>query len=168
MAKLLTDLSKASKSTLYRRANPEQYAREKAARNMLKFTNPEQYAKNIASSMKSQKARLKTLPGLLDSRFSAMKTRAKEYGRGFKITRAYLDKLVEESGMVCAISGVKLSAKQGDLHVLSFDRINNNAGYVYGNVQVVSAYVNTAKLDLTSEEFVQICEQIVAHNKAKV
>lgn len=43
----------------------------------------------------------------------------------------------------------------------SLDRIDSSQGYVVGNVQLVCRAANTAKSNLTTAEFVQLCRAVV-------
>jgi hypothetical protein len=105
---------------------------------------------------------------VIRSRIRNMQQRAKDDSRAFGITESYLRKLLEESGMKCNISGRDVTLDTNDPDVVSFDRINNNKGYVYDNIQVVSSAINTAKLTWTQEEFIEIAKQICKHNGVKI
>lgn len=113
--------------------------------------NPEKYQKQLENS-------------IINRRFQAMKTRAKEHNRQFNITQGYLENLIEQSGMKCAISGVPLTEQTNSKNVLSFDRTDNTQGYVYGNIEVVSKQINIAKHELTKQEFIEMCTNVVKHN----
>jgi hypothetical protein len=100
-----------------------------------------------------------------DYAFTVIKSRAKKDGRGLKITAKYLKTLLEDANGVCQVSGLPISYKIGDVHKASFDRIDNNKGYVYGNLQVVSSYYNFAKQEHPQEEMFKMAKAIVEHNK---
>ena len=148
----------------WREANPEKVA---AMQKAWREANPDKVAKMVKRSVKAAKARRQTPEGMVASRWAGIKARAKKSGRGVKITPTNLSKILNESGMVCGISGVEVTLKSGERHVASFDRIDNNKGYVYGNVQVVSAYHNTAKLDLPLDEYIAECQRVVDFHNAK-
>jgi hypothetical protein len=105
-----------------------------------------------------------SLEAFADYSFTTIKSRAKKDGRGLKITANYLKTLLEEAKGVCQVTGLPISYKIGDMHKASFDRIDNNKGYVYGNLQVVSAYVNYAKQEFTQDELFKVAKAIVEHN----
>ena len=152
-------------------ANPEKVAEskrkwvlanpEKVAENYRKWVlaNPEK----VAEYQKTARLLKETPDGLINNRFMVMKARAKKHGMGFNITKAYLKTLLATSDMKCSLSGVDLTMKIGESDVVSFDRIVNTQGYVYGNIQVVSAYGNTAKLDKSMEDFKSWVARADAH-----
>lgn len=193
-----SNLKNAHKSTLVRRMYPEINARELAVARLKREAELYECAADDLEEYNSLPRAEKTayaeqLPGyeeylkkakerqhdarkdpellenfVLDSRYSSMKQRAKEDGRAFSITPTYLRNLLAESGMKCNISGRDLTLDANDPDVVSFDRVNNNKGYVYGNIQVVSSAINVAKLTWTQEEFIEIARQICKHNGVKL
>jgi hypothetical protein len=59
----------------------------------------------------------------------------------------------------CAISGVPLVARRGDLPsacMLTIDRVDSSLGYVASNCQLLAFYVNIAKSDHPQDGFVDI------------
>lgn len=90
------------------------------------------------------------------------KKRAKKHGWDFDVDREYLIKLWKRQKGLCAITQVKLTGKPGtrqnkNPYRASLDRVNNNKGYVKGNVRFVSHWYNNAKStwpDKIFEEFV--------------
>ena len=158
-AKIRAHLLGISVSTLYRRENPEQYRKEKIAAAVARIANPEKRLKN----QKTVRSNKEPIDRMILSRFHSMKARAKKHGMGFNITKAYLKTLLATSDMKCSLSGVDLTMKIGESDVVSFDRIVNTQGYVYGNIQVVSAYGNTAKLDKSMEDFKSWVARADAH-----
>lgn len=70
--------------------------------------------------------------------------------------------------MKCALSGINLilgHEKDGKtICTASLDRIDNNMGYVNGNVQWVHKDINFMKQDLTQLEFLNYCRLIAANN----
>ena len=52
----------------------------------------------------------------------------------------------------CYFTGVKLNSIHGDPNQLSFDRVDNDKGYVDGNVVVCSSEFNSIKGNLTIEQ----------------
>ena len=76
--------------------------------------------------------------------------RAKKNGWGFNIDRDYLIKLWKKQDGLCAVSGIKMQTESGtrenkNPYRASLDRINNNRGYVKGNVRFTTHWVNNAK-----------------------
>jgi hypothetical protein len=64
----------------------------------------------------------------------------------------------------CALSGVPISLKRRrslDIkQTASLDRIDNNKGYIEGNVQWVHKIIQKMKCDLPQEEFVEFCKMV--------
>ena len=66
----------------------------------------------------------------------------------------------------CAISGIEMTyitgAKKGYIaHNASIDRIDSSMGYTKENVQLVCTIINFMKSNLSQEELVFYCEQII-------
>lgn len=89
--------------------------------------------------------------------FSAAKRRAKERGREFSIT---LDDIVMPT--YCPVLHIPLRAGKGKLchNSPSLDRIDNNLGYIPGNVRIISWRANSLKSNGTLEEFLLVVEDL--------
>lgn len=84
-------------------------------------------------------------------RLRGVKARAKRQGREFTITVDDFQQLPT----LCPILGIELNYdndKQEDSSP-SFDRIDNNKGYIPGNVQIISWKANNLKKDGALEDF---------------
>jgi hypothetical protein len=74
----------------------------------------------------------------------------------------------------CALTGIEMDwrAKGGAgrgnkaLAAPSVDRIDSHGNYTLDNIQIVMAAVNVMKNDLSTDQFVALCEQVVAHRLA--
>jgi hypothetical protein len=76
--------------------------------------------------------------------------RAKNNEWEFNLNQDYLVKLWHKQKGLCAISGVKMQTKSGtrenkNPYRASLDRIDNEKGYVKGNVRFTTHWVNNAK-----------------------
>ena len=65
----------------------------------------------------------------------------------------------------CFYTGISLIPlddykKRNRVNELSIDRIDNKFGYVKGNINFVSNFMNTMKDDLSHKEFIKICKDI--------
>jgi len=85
--------------------------------------------------------------------FSQAKHRAKKSGMDFCIEHEDIDLPTH-----CPALGTKLDyLRQNEVYTLetspSLDRVNNNLGYVKGNVRVISLKANLLKKNGTLEEF---------------
>jgi len=95
--------------------------------------------------LKNPKARL----------LSHAKERAKEQNLEFNITEDDID--IPE---FCPVLGIPMFVGEGKFHdgSLTIDRVNNNRGYVKGNVAVISWRANSLKGDSTIEEIDNVIE----------
>jgi len=87
---------------------------------------------------------------------AAAKYRAKKYDLDFDIEESDL-----EIPEFCLVLGIEL--KQGGMNSPnspSLDRIDNNKGYVKGNVRVISHRANTIKSNATQEELEKVLEYV--------
>ncbi len=155
-------------SASWAQANPEkwrQYKRDWYARNRGKAAgykrkwdaaNPSSVAKRAkAYRVKNREARISK------ELLRAARRRAKD--SGIECTITLVDITVPT---VCPLLGIPLfpgEGKQG-ANSPSLDRIENDKGYVCGNVWVISHKANACKRDLRAEEIIQIGERL----KAKV
>jgi hypothetical protein len=76
--------------------------------------------------------------------------RAKKNGWNFDLDREYLVTLWNNQNGLCAVSGIKMQTKSGtredkNPYRASLDRIDNNLGYIKGNVRFTTHWVNNAK-----------------------
>lgn len=64
----------------------------------------------------------------------------------------------------CALTGWDMTMELGQGVVstnCSIDRINSNYGYIVGNIQLVCRAANIAKHDLSSNDFLLLCNSVV-------
>ena len=84
------------------------------------------------------------------------KSRAKRSGIEFSITSE--DIILNE---YCPLSGVKLEVNSGNIKTsMSLDRVDNNKGYIPGNVVIISREFNLRKGDLTLFDLEKLIEYI--------
>lgn len=98
------------------------------------------------------------------------KSRVKHSKRGYKkygtveITIDYLKQIYSLQKGLCAISGIPMTYKLGGGRQplnISVDRIDNNKGYIPGNIQLVCSHVNMMRGNLSSEDLLEFCRAIV-------
>lgn len=89
--------------------------------------------------------------------------RRKELGVSISIEYAWSVFVKQEEK--CALSGVELvlssSTKE---NTASIDRIDSNIGYHEGNIQWVHKDINTMKMALNQEYFIELCKKIAEYN----
>lgn len=100
--------------------------------------------------------------------WSAARTRARRSNIPFNITTKDMWEAAVKQDMKCALTGVplvfvisKTGAKSGNA---SLDRIDSSLGYEVGNIQWTTKWSNFAKTNLTTDQFVDNCILVVAHN----
>ena len=84
--------------------------------------------------------------------------RARNNGWRFDIDRDYLVSLWHAQQGRCAVSGMSMQTQSGtreqkNPYRASLDRMDNNQGYVRGNVRFVCHWVNNAKSTWTDDVF---------------
>lgn len=94
------------------------------------------------------------------------KSRDKEYNLDFDYI---VDLYIEQCGK-CKISDILMTYKHcietlNSSTNISIDRIDSSKGYIKGNIQLVTSWVNTMKNSKTMEEFIEMCNIIANHNK---
>ena len=116
-------------------------------------------------TLSNKKSREKTLQNRLTILLSTAKksTRSRNSkGRkhNFNIDLEYLLELWKKCNGVCFRFKVKMSILDGDVWLVSLDRINPNKGYTKGNVQLVSWTYNRMKGKKTEEEMDKVFDQL--------
>lgn len=87
------------------------------------------------------------------------------------ITVEYLADLWDTQGGKCAYSGRDLYFGDGPNYGggnASVDRTDSSKGYVPGNVRWVDVNINRAKWEQDPQSFIQMCRDVVEHNKDNV
>ena len=70
----------------------------------------------------------------------------------------------------CALTGWDMTLILGKGKVptnISIDRINPKKDYIEENIQLVCACVNVAKMEMSQDDFINMCKTIVINNKNK-
>lgn len=79
----------------------------------------------------------------------------------FNITINYIWDLFIKQNRKCALSGLDIGfGSRSTSTTASLDRIDNNIGYVVGNVQWVHKDINWMKQDYSQAEFVYLCKKV--------
>jgi len=149
----LKDLTNASSSTLWRRANPVAYKKH------LKIASMKRNGVSIPKAVKTA----------LTVCFHGAKQSAVIDSRTFSITKDDLFQLWVLQDGKCKISGIDMQLTSGtrkqcnNLRV-SIDRINNLRGYTKGNIHLVVWQFNNAKGAGTVQETIDFCKAVAANN----
>lgn len=99
------------------------------------------------------RAKVKERNKLPENRFREYKWRAKKKNLRFSLSFRMFKALLE---LPCYYCGRKLS-------LMSIDRVNSDKGYIRSNVVTSCVRCNGAKSDLTVDEFLEMCREVVSH-----
>lgn len=100
----------------------------------------------------------------LQQALKSARRRAKEYNRYIDIDLEYLFYLWNSQNGKCALTGIQMTYKfyEGRVNTnLSIDRIDSAKGYSKENVQLVCMAANQMKNDLSTEEFLFMCNKVI-------
>jgi len=102
------------------------------------------------------------------TRMSRIKTTAKARGLECNVSIEYLNDLLIKQNFKCSLSGLPIYLSTTCNAILnkstgSLDRIDNSKGYIEGNVQWVHKDINTMKMNLKQENFIEYCQLISRH-----
>lgn len=96
---------------------------------------------------------------------------AEKRGHEFLITKEYAWDIFLKQNRKCALTGLPLvfirsyvTTKQS----ASLDRIENNKGYIEGNIQWVDKRVNCLKTKYSSKDFILICKCVADYSKDNI
>lgn len=99
--------------------------------------------------------------------FWTIKDGARRRNMEFSITKEYIWDLFLKQNRKCALSNIdiKFSSYKGDRseRTASLDRIDNNKGYINGNVRWVHKDINRIKWELSDDLLFYYCENIYKH-----
>jgi len=87
--------------------------------------------------------------------FSTYKKSAKRRDLDFKITIDYFKKFWKKSCSYCG----------GEIKSIGLDRIDNNKGYIVGNLCSCCYICNISKRKLSQEDFINLCRKVSKHCK---
>lgn len=105
----------------------------------------------------------KLLLSLIRARISEAKTRVRAMNRDMEVSISdeYMYNLFKKQNGLCALSGLEMIPEKHNYKTLSIDRIDSSKPYIESNVQWVIWGANRAKGDLSYENFINLCENIV-------
>jgi ribonucleotide monophosphatase NagD (HAD superfamily) len=115
-------------------------------------------------------ARKKTSEKICITLFKKYKSNALKRNLDFNLTIDDLWELFQDQKGKCSLTGVDIKLLNSSinnnyhLQTASLDRINNNLGYVLGNVRWVHKIVNSLKSDLSDEDLISLCHLISSKN----
>lgn len=109
--------------------------------------------------------------------YQSCKEKSGKRGLEFSITGEYINKIFEAQNRRCAVTNIHLCSfyanrQAGSKFVYSIDRINNNLGYIPGNIRLVTKTANMCRGPYTIEEhnelsILHVCTMIKNNEEAK-
>lgn len=131
--------------------------------------------KSICKSCSGKRSKLKLtklsinndIVFFLQYKLSTAKSRAKKYNMSFNLSIDFLFDLYKQQNGLCFYTNSPMTLNTRCPNSLSLDRIESSKGYVEGNIVLCGFKVNNMKNDLSTSDFVNICE-LVCKNKDKL
>jgi len=99
---------------------------------------------------------------ILQSYWRNLSKNAQQRSIEFNLTIEYIDYLWEEQNSICKLSGMGISFSD---KTASLDRIDNNLGYIFGNVQWLHKDINKIKTTLSQDKFIELCNHVSQFNR---
>jgi hypothetical protein len=102
------------------------------------------------------------------------KARYKKRNLTFNLTGEQIVQKFNNQGGVCALTGLTLIFPDSNSnfekfnHTASLDRIDNNMGYSFDNVQFVHKLINKSRKNLTIEKYKELCKTVYLYNLNKI
>ncbi|MCW6831721.1 hypothetical protein [Salmonella enterica] len=101
-------------------------------------------------------------------RLKDARSRCKKFGKPVPdCTVEYLFEILKSQEFKCALTGATLVIESGHPLCLSLDQIEPNKGYSIGNVQWLAWCVNRAKGDLSTNDFIDMCDAVLNNQKVQ-
>ena len=118
---------------------------------------------NNARVMRRYHITKRTVEGWLHKSYSACRERHKEKYEGELITLERFKAIYQAQGGICVETGVPFDLQSKDL-MPSPDRIDNDAGYVDGNIRFVTWRINWMRKNLPVGIFQSTCMEVINPN----
>lgn len=113
----------------------------------------------------------KDWPALFNEIARTLRYRNKKlHSSTYKISAEELSQIFNEQEGRCFYSGVKLEKPKGerkDYNAISVDRFDSDGAYTPDNIVLCTAGVNTAKMDMDAEYFINLCKLVTVNNLIK-
>lgn len=103
-------------------------------------------------------------------RWFILRARQRKHKGETNITVEYLKELWDKQSSICPFTGWKLNLPDSTIgwksgaspKNASLDRIDNNQGYIIGNVRFISIMANLARGTFKDEEVIEFCKAVVS------
>jgi len=110
------------------------------------------------------------LTRIINKRYHAAKSRAKEKNIEFNITKDFLIELYNKQKGLCYYSGFKMrtsvenrNRNNTDSYSISIERLDSLKGYIDTNIVLCCNVINLMKNGLIEKEFLDICKNITSY-----
>ena len=131
----------------------------------LRESDPEKYRILMDEKYARRVDQLNSEPDkFAQQKFVKQRASAKERGLEWELERDKVHKMIKEA-KICSISGRQLVMAVNHPDAPSIDRIDNARGYHHDNVHITSQLVNKSRGEMTIDEFVTMCQQVVDYHK---
>jgi hypothetical protein len=145
------------------RADPVKHAAELERARLHRLNNPEVYAARRQKNTARKKQRMEN--GDLDAFVTHQhQLLRKTYHTPGRVARGITVEITKEElkqwlidNPKCVYSGREVVFKMNDRNKASLDRKDNALSYTLDNVQMTATVVNQAKMDMSEQEFLQMC-----------
>lgn len=92
---------------------------------------------------------------------------------GFDIDLVYLKSLWDSQGGICPFTGEKMILRThsncrlnlASIYSASVDRINNELGYIKGNIRFISNMANIARNRFTDQDLIEFCKKVANNHQ---
>jgi len=91
------------------------------------------------------------------------KKHAHSRNRKFEITLENLSEIINRQKNRCSLTGIEFNYDNPP----SLDRKDSEKGYTLDNIQLVHIKINRMKSDMIENEFIELCQKIVAYSEAR-
>lgn len=152
------------------RADPERHAALLERDRLHRLNNPEYYAakRKQATARKKQRMEQGDLDAFVTHQHQLMRKSYHTAGRvargiTVEITKPQLKQWLIDNPR-CVYSGRAVEFRMNDRNKASLDRIDNSKSYTLDNVQMTTTVVNQAKMDMSHDEFLQMCFDVAAYH----
>lgn len=95
--------------------------------------------------------------------WSSLVRNAKSRKIELKITPKDIENLYDKQDGKCYYTGIPISLQVSD-HTASIDRINNDRGYIKGNICWAHKNINRMKSSFSKEDFILLCKQVANYD----
>lgn len=94
---------------------------------------------------------------------------AKDRSLEFSVDKDYVYSIFLRQNRKCAITGVGLTFGEVEDagRTASLDRIDNDKGYVHGNLQFIHRTINYMRADMSMNDFLAICKMVTEYSGTK-